>query len=636
MALNVISNFAANVAQRNLVKTDMAATNSLTKLSSGTRVNSAKDDAASLAIGSRLRAEVAAMKTASVNAGQAGSMLQIADGALATVSDILVRMKELAVQASSGQFSSVERGVLDSEFQALKNEITRISSDTEFNGTQLIAGGASTVTTQTADDFTDANHGISIAIDPAVVADNSAFRVSYDNVVAVAQSNTVTVAAVALNDVFTVKITDNTAGQTFTATFTAAAASEDNVSLGLTNAINDIVGVTVDAVDTGGASGDVVLTAKTAGQAFSVVVSVAGTGGTIANANTTPNVEAANNITLYELTTGNSVTVDATAIIDAVVSTAGTDLSGSETAAVNFASLGVTLTLDANFTRGSDVDTTGTATTANLVNAAFTTLTYTNDTDGLVTNDAITALLASSAFDVTDGTLDLTILGAGATTLTLEAAGILLGLDGAAPAGGAGAATVNLDDNVAHTVEIYVQTADGTNVQIGQVSAADFDGTVAVSTGTLTVDVGALLFGNTVAAGSSTSDFTFKVGTGNETYDSLTFSVTASSAEALGVNSVSINTAALAESASAAVSSAIDTLNQTRSDIGAAQNRLTFASANLATAIENAEAARSSLMDLDVAAEITQFTSKQVLLQTGISMLAQANQLPQNLLRLFQ
>ncbi len=84
------------------------------------------------------------------------------------------------------------------------------------------------------------------------------------------------------------------------------------------------------------------------------------------------------------------------------------------------------------------------------------------------------------------------------------------------------------------------------------------------------------------------------------------------------------------------MSDAIDTLNQNRSDIGAAQNRLTFASNNLATAIENAEAARSTLLDLDVAQEISTFTSKQILVQAGVAMLAQANQLPQNLLRLFQ
>ena len=95
MALNVISNFAANVAHRNLVRSDMEATSSLAKLSSGTRVVSAKDDAASMAIGSRLQAEVNALRMAAINANQAVSMLQIADGAMARVTDILIRMKTL-------------------------------------------------------------------------------------------------------------------------------------------------------------------------------------------------------------------------------------------------------------------------------------------------------------------------------------------------------------------------------------------------------------------------------------------------------------------------------------------------------------------------------------------------------------
>ena len=91
-----------------------------------------------------------------------------------------------------------------------------------------------------------------------------------------------------------------------------------------------------------------------------------------------------------------------------------------------------------------------------------------------------------------------------------------------------------------------------------------------------------------------------------------------------------------ADAASTAIDGAVDTLNTARSGIGASQNRLGFAADNLSTAIENADAARSSLLDLDIAAEMTTFTSKSILLQTGISMLAQANQLPSNLLRLFQ
>ena len=91
-----------------------------------------------------------------------------------------------------------------------------------------------------------------------------------------------------------------------------------------------------------------------------------------------------------------------------------------------------------------------------------------------------------------------------------------------------------------------------------------------------------------------------------------------------------------ADLASESLTSAIDTLQVARAEVGAAQNRLEFAAANIATTVENTEAARSGLMDLDVASEMTIFTSKNILVQAGVSMLAQANQLPQNLLRLFQ
>jgi flagellin len=129
------------------------------------------------------------------------------------------------------------------------------------------------------------------------------------------------------------------------------------------------------------------------------------------------------------------------------------------------------------------------------------------------------------------------------------------------------------------------------------------------------------------------------VGTGIvSTEDDLTFTVDGATTSSLGISASVISgaTSSNANAAITAVANAIDTLNQSRSTIGAAQNRLSFAAQNLATAIENAEAARSTLLDLDVAAEMTVFTSKQVLIQTGIAMLAQANQLPQNLLRLFQ
>ena len=130
---------------------------------------------------------------------------------------------------------------------------------------------------------------------------------------------------------------------------------------------------------------------------------------------------------------------------------------------------------------------------------------------------------------------------------------------------------------------------------------------------------------------------TFKVGTGTvAAEDDLTFTISGVTSTLLGVNGGDILNTTNTETALTNISTAIDTLNTARADIGAAQNRLDYATANLRIAIENSEAARSTLLDLDLAAEMTNFTSKQVLMQSGVAMLAQANQLPQNLLRLLQ
>ena len=138
MSLGIVSNFAADVAQRNLTQSSEEATRSVARLSSGTRVLSARDDAAALAIGSRLNAEQEALGQAQVNAGQANSMLQVADGAMARIDDILVRMNTLAVQAASGQLDADSRGFLNDEFQELRLEIDRIAADTEFNSINLL------------------------------------------------------------------------------------------------------------------------------------------------------------------------------------------------------------------------------------------------------------------------------------------------------------------------------------------------------------------------------------------------------------------------------------------------------------------------------------------------------------------
>jgi flagellin len=381
MTLNVVSNYAANVAHRNLAKTDMEASASLAKLSIGKRVVSARDDAASMAVGSRMNAEVQGLKQAGVNAGQANSMLQIADGAMGTVSDILTRMKVLAIQASSQNLGDTERGFLDVEFQALKSEINRISQDTDFNGLQLLGGD-----------------------------------------VAVTQS----------------------------------------ANLGTANGV---AGLSAQGIDT---------TATTSTIAY----------------------------------------------------------DGTDTFTITFGTNSYTGTISADV-----LDTNGALTRPTTIQLTST------------TGDGSFSIALNTAFNAT-----------------------------------------------------------------GAVAAENF-----TATGTGSLNLG------------------FKLGTGTESYDSLNFTLNAVSLTGLGMTGTeSIDTADNAENAMEAINVAIDNLNSFRANVGAAQNRLQFASDNLSIASENAEAARSTLLDLDLAAEMTNFTSKQVLLQSGVAMLAQANQLPQNLLRLLQ
>ncbi|MBX6323723.1 MAG: flagellin [Rhodospirillaceae bacterium] len=390
MALNAVSNYAANVAHRNLQASDMAATNSLAKLSSGTRVVSARDDAASMAIGSRLKSQVQALRQASVNAGQAVSMLQIADGAMSKASDVLIRMKTLAVQAGSGQISDTERGMLDAEYQLLAQELSRIAASTEFNGSQLVNGSQTT----------------------------------------------------------------NGAGI--------------------------------------GTSGD-----------FAVA-------------------DGVQSITAHGLTT-----------------------AASDNYTLSYATTGV--------------------------------FTLTNGTDTFT--GAIDPNLLDSSGKLVTGT----------------------------------------------SVRLTSATTNG-DVVIGLNTAFQADVAVPASTNN------GLHF-----TGSATASFDFKVGVGTDpTKDTITVSLDGIGAANLGVAGSDITTVSTADLASSLISTAIVTLNTARASIGAYQNRLEFAAANIDTTVENTEAARSNLLDLDLASEMSKFTAEQVLLQAGVAMLAQANQMPQNLLRLFQ
>jgi flagellin len=143
MGLRINTNTASLNAQRNLRTSKLGLDKSLERLSSGYRINRAGDDAAGLAISENLRAQIRGLKQASRNAQDGVSLIQVAEGSLNEISNILVRLRELAVQAASDTIGPVERQFLNVEYDQLVSEVDRIADGTEFNGTLLLSGTGS-------------------------------------------------------------------------------------------------------------------------------------------------------------------------------------------------------------------------------------------------------------------------------------------------------------------------------------------------------------------------------------------------------------------------------------------------------------------------------------------------------------
>ena len=143
MSLIINHNMMAMNANRNLGTAYSALATSVQRLSSGLRVNSAADDAAGLAIRELMRAEIAGLNQGVRNANDAISLIQTADGALQIIDEKLIRMKELAEQAATGSYNSDQRLMIESEYQQMASEITRIANATDFNGLKLLDGSLS-------------------------------------------------------------------------------------------------------------------------------------------------------------------------------------------------------------------------------------------------------------------------------------------------------------------------------------------------------------------------------------------------------------------------------------------------------------------------------------------------------------
>lgn len=159
--VTINSNYAAAFASNAAKQTTASLDSAMEKLSTGLRINYARDDAAGQAIATRLSAEIQGLSAASRNAADAQSMVDTADGALQETQNVLLRMRELAVQSANGTLTDADRDHTDAEFQQLEAELTRISDNTTFAGTKLLDGTVSSLSFQIGE---GANQTISLSI----------------------------------------------------------------------------------------------------------------------------------------------------------------------------------------------------------------------------------------------------------------------------------------------------------------------------------------------------------------------------------------------------------------------------------------------------------------------------------------
>jgi len=258
MALTINTNIASLNAQRNLGKSQNDLSQSMERLSSGLRINSAKDDAAGLAISDRMTAQIRGLNQASRNANDGISMSQTAEGALQESTNILQRMRELAVQSANDTNSASDRASLNEEIIQLQQEIDRIAVTTEFNGRKVIDGTMTDATFQVGANA-GVNQTISFSIDSARTADLGTNAIVTAGAVAAVSGTTGTIvsadtagvagnglsvtiatgataaAVVSGNSITITVVTDSAAGlATALATNTAASALVDVVVAGTT------------------------------------------------------------------------------------------------------------------------------------------------------------------------------------------------------------------------------------------------------------------------------------------------------------------------------------------------------------------------------------------------------------------
>ena len=267
---SINTNMSANIAANSMTRNERSMSSTMERLSTGLRINSAKDDAAGLAISSKMTSQVRGLNQAVRNANDAISMIQVAEGAMKEVTNMFQRMRELAVQSISDSNTNADRTALNNEYKQLSQEVQRIAENTQWNGTNILDGARTATTFQIG-----ANANQTIAVNFGDLATNNLIGTVTNNSSATATISLTengVATAMAATDVLSYKVTDLSTGATSYAQITGAAVATS--AAGTPDAAAD-----VETTNTGAAGSET--GAVTATTAAGTAVTIAATNNTI-------------------------------------------------------------------------------------------------------------------------------------------------------------------------------------------------------------------------------------------------------------------------------------------------------------------------------------------------------------------
>lgn len=622
MGLTVNTNLSSINAQRNVgVSSDQLA-KSLERLSSGLRINRAADDAAGLSIATKLSAQVRGLQQAARNANNAISLVQTAEGSLNTSTNILQRLRELAVQAASDDNTASDRTALNAEASQLVSELTRTANTAEFNGANLLDGSYTGKVFQIG-----ANSGQTISFDigdarSKGLGKRATLTGDLQNGAFNGQSANVTAGQLKVNDQNV--ITDSADDAVSVLEFKGIIGSANVASGGFGGSGGETTGSAFLVVGNGATTATILIGNYTSSSAASNASAIQGV---ITTVNT--NLGLASVVGVKLRGTGATASSQVT-----FVATGGRDLSLVGTAGTSTASLSLVF--------GSEIATTSSGFLG--TSAAASVTTYNGQSSALAKGAAINAVKNATNVSATVETTELTGSAAVAAGTITAGQFFLNGID-------IGAVTV--------------QASDGNGALVSAINAKSTDTGVSASTdaaGKLVlkakdgrnISVGGEQTAITAALGY-TLDNTNNVGRGKVTLNSKdSFTIGGTTPSRLGtdsagsnltaqtvsvssnnkVSTLDISTQSGAANAILTIDAALDQIGSTRASIGAIQSRVQLTVQTLNTASENLAASESRIRDADYAFETARFTRAQILTQAGTAILAQANNTTQVALQL--